>query len=409
MAVLLDTSACLAQTPAQERTFPQSKAVIEKALRTMQPSLSGHLPTLEGFAAESDRPLERFKRGYYQCVVGVTSTANGGSLVRVSAKLTAWDSEPDAARSGYRVLASNGRLESDVLNQLQEVLATATSRETLASSAVAPPLRHGDDQAPAINAPSATLSRAKDPLAASLSRMPKQKTAAPTTSNQPDNIRVEQLRSELKNLQEIQRNQAHPNNLVAVKAAGTPIVSEPRLDAKVLFYTTLEDEFEILDTTSDWVHVRISGLSRGWIRRSSVEMPANNDAATAMSASAKAGPEPFYITREETAPFPAEWEPLRGKTVKIISVQKTDERARQTAQAKLDFAISLLGEKYAEVAQSTPAVAGVLVIFDSADGGMMAATLPALKQWKAGTLSKDALWRQSYFDPPETFAYVSSN
>ncbi len=35
----------------------------------------------------------------------------------------------------------------------------------------------------------------------------------------------------------------------------------------------MHDEFELLDFNADWVHVRISGLSRGWIWRNSVEMP----------------------------------------------------------------------------------------------------------------------------------------
>jgi hypothetical protein len=46
-------------------------------------------------------------------------------------------------------------------------------------------------------------------------------------------------------------------------------------------------------------------------------------------------------------------------------------------------------------------VAGIVLIFDSADGGMIAATMATLQQWKAGTLSDSALWHQCYFDPPE--------
>jgi len=45
----------------------------------------------------------------------------------------------------------------------------------------------------------------------------------------------------------------------------------------------------------------------------------------------------------------------------------------------------------------------VVLIFDSVDGGMIAATFPTVRQWKAGTLSDAALWHQCYFDPPETF------
>ena len=47
--------------------------------------------------------------------------------------------------------------------------------------------------------------------------------------------------------------------------------------------------------------------------------------------------------------------------------------------------------------------AGIVVIFDSADGGMVAATMSVLKDWRAGTLSDSALWHKCFFDPPETF------
>jgi len=53
-----------AQGSGYERTFPQSKAAIEKALTGMP--TSGRLPVLDGFAMSADRPLERFQRGYYQ-------------------------------------------------------------------------------------------------------------------------------------------------------------------------------------------------------------------------------------------------------------------------------------------------------------------------------------------------------
>jgi len=48
-----------------------------------------------------------------------------------------------------------------------------------------------------------------------------------------------------------------------------------------------------------------------------------------------------------------------------------------------------------------------VLIFDSVDGGMIAATFPTVQQWKAGTLSDAALWHQCFFDPPETFSVSS--
>jgi hypothetical protein len=213
------------------------------------------------------------------------------------------------------------------------------------------------------------------------------------------------LQAEAASLEEVLKNQAHPKNLVAIKKSGTPVVATPSLNGKTLFLASAHDEFEMLDFNVDWVHVRISGLSRGWIWRTSLEMPEGISDIPQAGASAKlVAADLFQVTREETAPFPGDWEPLRGKNVKIISVQKIQENEKDGgARAKLEFAKSLLDKNYAELAAKSQELAGVVLIFDSVDGGMIAATLPTVQQWKAGTLSDAALWHQCYFDPPETF------
>ena len=109
------------------------------------------------------------------------------------------------------------------------------------------------------------------------------------------------------------------------------------------------------------------------------------------------------MTREETAPFPGDWAPLRGKTVKIVSVEKINETKDAGPNLRLEFAKSVLDKDYAELAQKTQELAGIVLIFDSVDGGMIAATFPTLQQWKAGKMSDAALWHQCFFDPPETF------
>jgi len=214
------------------------------------------------------------------------------------------------------------------------------------------------------------------------------------------------LQAEAESLEEVLKNQAHPKNLVAIKKTGTPVVASPSLNAKPLFLASAHDEFEMLDFNADWVHVRISGLSRGWIWRTSLEMPEGiSDVPTARASAAPVAADLFQVTREETAPFPGDWEPLRGRNVKIISVQKIQENEKNSgAQAKLEFAKSLLDKSYAELAAKSQELSGVVLIFDSVDGGMIAATLPTVQAWKAGMLSDAALWHQCYFDPPETFS-----
>ena len=150
----------------------------------------------------------------------------------------------------------------------------------------------------------------------------------------------------------------------------------------------------MLDFNSDWVHVRISGLSRGWVWRNSVEMPEGiPDTAASSAAAINTSADLFRVVREETALFPGDWEPLRGRTVKIVSVQKIDEAEKNAgSKEKLEYTKFLLEKTYTEIAEKKSELAGVVVVFDSADGGMIAATTPTLQQWRAGRLTDSALW-----------------
>ncbi len=419
IAILIAAALSSAQTGPYERTFRQSKSAVEKALKELQPSLSGRLPALDGFAAPGEHPLSRYQRGYYQTAVQVNSAASGGTVVRVNAKVTAWYADSNPSRSGYQLLTSNGRLESDLLEQLSDLLGSGASESSgpnsgeslpAATSSTKQPSTASKAAEPSISAPMPRLPDTAHTFPSSVGQGLSGRELAdtknpPATSDQPAN----KLQAEAASLEEVLKNQAHPKNLVAIKKSGTPVVSTPSLTGKTLFLASAQDEFEMLDFNADWVHVRISGLSRGWIWRTSLEMPEGiSDVPTNRSPAKAVAADLFQVTREETAPFPGDWEPLRGKNVKIISVQKIQENERDSgAQAKLEFAKALLDKNYAELAAKSQELAGVVFIFDSIDGGMIAATLPTVQQWKAGTLSDAALWHRCYFDPPETFSVAT--
>ncbi len=409
--VILSTVMGWTQSNSSERTFPQSKAAIEKALKTMQANMAGHLPALEGFANAADHPLDRYQRGYYQASAEVVSNPSGGSLVRIKAKVTAWYSDPSSSHSGYQLLTSNGRLESDLMDQLAEQLAATPSERAVTGSAAVKSSPEGlKDERPSAPEPARKFPETNSTISSSVKEWAAS-ASAPDKSAEPSPKPDGSLQAEANNLEEILKNTAHPKNLVAVKKSGTPIVSTPSLTAKPQFLASLHDEFELLDFNTDWVHVRISGLSRGWIWRNSVEMPEGiADNPTSSSGASNAAADLFHVVREETAPFPGDWEPLRGKNVKIISVQKIDE-AEQNAGSKerLEYTKFLLEKSYTEIAEKKSELAGVVVVFDSADGGMIAATTPTLQQWRAGTLTDSALWHKCFFDPPETFDSAGSS
>jgi hypothetical protein len=410
-----------------ERTFRQSKAAVETALGQMNSATSGRLPVLDGFASSPDHPLENYRRGYYQAKFQVSALPSGGSVVRVTVEVTAWFADPTSGRSGYQLLTSNGRLEADMLDQLSEQLAQSgpansslpASRQTFPSEQrksaeqkvpeqraarqlPSEPPKIPASTEPAISAPQPQLPESgalSSQLAKGLSQ---NESAPPSSDNKVTGSDDRALQAELDSLQEILKNQTHPKNLVAVKKSGTPVVASASLNAKTLFLASAHDEFEMLDYNRDWVHVRISGLSRGWIWRTSLEMP--DSVPEADTGSVPAATDVFHVTREETAQFPGDWAPLRGKNVKIVSVEKTNDDSKEAGpQLRLEFVKSLFNQNFAALNQKPEELAGIVVIFDSADGGMIAAPLTVLQQWKAGTLSDAALWHQCFFDPPETF------
>ena len=411
------------QTVPYERTFPQSRATVEKTLQELRSFKAGRLPILDGFADSGERPLDDFQRGYYQCTVQVTSTPTGGSQVQVSARITAWYADPSGAKSGYQALPSNGRLEADFLDRLQESLnKVAVAKSSSPASPVVQPTtvepKPSEASLPVISAPlpgepgasSKAGADANSPFRTGTA--PNEDLAARPLASDPH---AEELNQEAKNLEEILRSQSHPDNLVAVKRSNTPVFANASEGAKVLFQATAQDEFELLDMNPKWVHVRISGISRGWLLRSSVEMPeglpsaADTKPASVPTSSARADKVPFQVEKEEIASFPGTWAPLHGKTVKIISVQEAKGEAKETgSQAKLAFAKSLFDREYAELTRDSSLAAGVVVVFDAEDGGMMATTLPVLQQWKSGTLSDQAMWHRCYFDPPELFSSAST-
>jgi hypothetical protein len=427
--VALSSEQGYAQESGNERSFPQSKAQVEKTVRQMQSN--GRLPVLEGFANPTTHSLDHYQRGYYQSKFQVSSSPSGGSVVRVTVEVTAFYVDPSGAKSGYQLLPSNGRIEGDLLDQLSDQLAaygpgsvraapaaeasvTAVPKrmaEPAPSSPVAASPAPASDE-PSLSAPVPRLPEVRSGLSSSLagSLADQEKASSKPGSSKAGSKKVVDdpnagpLQTELNSLEEVLKSQAHPKNLVAVKNSGTPVVSSASLNAKTLFLATAHDEFEMLDFNQDWVHVKISGLSRGWIWRNNLEMPGNvpDGDASPSAGTAPTAATAFHVSREEIAPFPGDWEPLRNKSVKIVSVEQTDEKAKDLdPKLRLEFAKSVMDKDYSELAGKPQEMEGIVLIFDSADGGMIAATFPTLQRWKAGSISDAALWHQCYFDPPE--------
>jgi hypothetical protein len=414
-SMVMLTAACFGQTAPNERPFAASKAEVDSALRSLQAAAGGRLPTLEGFIAEQSLPLDHLQRPHYTYSLDVLPRPSG-SLVRVRAHITAWFAGPTAGHSGYRELASNGRLETDLFERLEDWLGQKSGGP------------------PAANVQTTSAKTAPNPLFAvprpGAVSLPSRSTADSSTSDSStpsaksgdhDSAGYAQaLREQAKNLEDVLRNQTQPTDLAAVRKPKTPVYSRPSEQGEVLFLADAQDEFQMLNTNSEWVHVQISGLSRGWIRGQDLELPsraatssvpvapltASPAASATRPTTAVATDPPFRLARQEVNTYPGDWAPLRGKPVRILSLSPTGT-APTSSREKWDTARAMFQRAAARLpapeSASRAPVEGVVLIFDSADGGMASATVTTLREWDNGRLSDDAFREQCSFDPPEAF------
>ena len=395
-----------AQTGPVERTFHVPKSKLEKTLKQLQAYTGAKLPTLEGFAASDGKSLDHYQRGYYQYSLQITPVSANESRLHVTAKITAWYAGSSPTSSGYKELPSNGRLESDLLDRLQEALGGhAAAKEDAAAEAAVQSATARLPDAPSLSGSSAF----KNPKW-SVHGLPSKEPAEKGNSETP---RIEDLRQQEKTFEQVLEHQTHPDNLAAVKDSHTPIFARPDTNADTVLMADAEDEFQILDSNEYWVHVQISGLSRGWVQRVQVEMPESTNGAAKAEAQDTTDRDavgtadmdrPFRQTREETSLFPGDWDALKGKKVRIIWVQPVGKESENSGDAsRSSFARSVFKNEYPKLTQDNADVAGVVVVFDSQDGGMAATTMATLQQWQAGHLSDSAFWKRCWLDPTEAF------
>jgi hypothetical protein len=395
--LLLTACTSSAQSSPKERTFHVSKAEVQKALHEIPASSGGKLPVLEGFADAGGRSLDSYKRGYYQYDVQLKAISPTETVVHVSAKITAWYAGTSPADSGYRLLRSSGRLELDLLDAVDEKLNPGSAIKASASASQSATASSLPDSPSATPAGTSLFSTQRLTTAPSEAKPASSKVTDPVAAKQ-----AQALAQQVENLEQILRNQTRPADLAVVKHLNTPVVAQPVEGAQVLFRADAEDEFQVLDTVEGWVHIQISGLSRGWIRRDYVDLPG---AATISVVAMRGDPSDRDLvrqTKEEVGRFPGKWEPLDGRQVKIIWVQPLDSE-KFGSEPKWRLVKSVFLKADIKSPNEGSEVAGVVVIFDSEDGGMAAATLPNLQQWRAGHLTDDAFWKRCWRDPAESF------
>lgn len=345
----------------QEREYPFPLAAVKAALKNIGAYDGIRLPTLEGFIMQEGLHLEEYQRPYCEFKIELVPSSADKTLVRVRANVTAWQGARDGKDSGYRSLESNGHLEGDLLERLNDYL------------------------------------QDKPADAAAMT----QRIAA---------IRAQRLEAEhhLAELEEQLRNLQAPATVadtvfVTVIKPRVSVLNDPSDHASVLVRAQREDEFQVLEHRGEWLRVSLEGSRSGWVRRSLVQ--SNVPAAVANAPAQPKAPvaDSFTIIREMPSDFSGDWSPLKGKRALYVWARPQGSTLNETGN-KLEFAQSIFMERYRQISHSSQDPwAGIVVIFLDQRGGVAAASLDDIRLWEDGSLTQQAFLKRCSLDPPSAF------
>ncbi len=386
-----------AQVSPAERTYSSSQAEVEKGLRALGAYSGGRLPVVEGFVASAPAAAGRFERPYYQFQIELVRLAADRTLVRLSAKITTWYSDPDASRSEYRTLVSNGRLEMDLFDRLDAYLKKKGQDLPAKPEPSAPATPSDAIQSIALPPSTASPPRATQAsLHEEIARVRSQREAAEQ--------QLAQRTAEVKDLEETLRNQVSPPNLAAVTALRAAVRERPADTARIAFWADAEDEFEILEKRGAWVQVGFGAAPQGWVRGSQLTLAAERDNAGSGAARPPEGEPGFALLREQVNLFSGEWTELRDKQALFVWARPNSEIPQGVlGQRQFAYAKRIFVERYREARHSAQPFVGVVVIFLGPKRGVAAATLAQIRRWQEGTLREAEFLKLCSLDPPEAF------
>jgi hypothetical protein len=410
--------------PAVERTYPYSLETVQKGLQRIGGFGGGKLPIADGFVAATVSQLERYERPYYQYRVHLKPVDSNATVVSVEAKISAWYADPDPSHAEYRSLASSGRLESDLLERLQEGLrgavATPESGQPSAASVNRSPSSPDGGTKKSIHSPSpkaraAVVKTMPDPAAS------QEQLDAVLAERQAVREKTAALQAQIEQLKVADHKPANDSKLsklASVKHSGVGVMSRQNFGGPVLFRAQAEDEFEVVELQSGWVQVRLGPDSTGYIPADELALPdgivdkAANPTADVPQAGAGAGQRDlgFSVSREDVTVFSGDWVRLKGKKVLFVYAQPRGLLSDMASQdAKLGYAKRIFETRYRTVAQSRTDVEGVVVVFLGTRGGVAAATLADIRQWVEGSLADEAFVNRCSLDPPAEFRAMRLN
>ena len=343
-----------------ERQFPFPAATVQATLERLGAFTGSRLPSLDGFI-EADNPQQaKLEHPYYEFKIEVTPEGEARSTVRVRAAVSGWYQDPDGARSGYKSVRSNGRLEKDLLDRLEAAL-----------------------NAPVRKAPM---------TAGEIAAIQKQAVEA--------RGRITALEAQLRQLAE---PTAPPQGRYVAVGQGGARVCRSRDESSALFEAMREDQFEVLDRQGAWLQVKLEGGHTGWVRSERVA-PVTAWAELPAPGTRKAWDSGFVLQRETVATFSGEWPQLQGKDVLYAWARPDESVLDVTPDAKLRFAMNLFQRRYRQALHAPETgAAGMVIIFMDPAGGVAAASFADIRNLADGKLTETAFLARCSLDPRSRF------
>jgi len=386
-----------------ERTYPFSVDAVQKALQRIGGFGGGKLPVLDGFVTATD--VDRYDHPYFQYRVHLKPVDANNTLVSVEAKISALFAN-DPSHPEYQAPPSNGRLEADLHDRLQQALrGTSDSPITSPKNKVTSPARPQQEEvASGKPAPAEMTAQAQLDAILAERQSVREKTAS--------------IQTQLDQMKASGHAPANASKIGSVKHSGVGVMSRQNFGGPVLFRAQAEDEFEIIELASGWAQVRLGPDSTGYIQADELNLPPGvqekpADTLAAKSAAQAPSVQPdlgFSVSREDVTVFSGDWARLKGKKVLFVYAQPRGLLSDMgNEDAKLGYAKRIFESRYRSVSQSKTDVEGVVVVFLGARGGVAAATLSDIQQWLEGGLPEAAFVNRCSLDPPTEFRSMRLN
>ena len=390
-----------------ERTYPFSVDIVQQGLQRIGGFGGGKLPVLDGFVTSAVTQIDTYERPYFQYRVHLKSVDANHTTVSVEALISALYSDPVPSRSEYRSLPSNGRLEADLLDRLQQALQASDAKP-------AAPL---PDSAGSIRAAQTPSGKQGIPKGATLSASSRQQQLdAVLAERQTVREKTAALQSQLDQLRSGDHKPVGSAHWASVKHSGVGVMSRKNFGGPVLFRAQAEDEFEVITLEGGWAQVRLESGTPAYIQGDELNLPSGlQDTAIASAGGTAASPVNapdlgFSVSREDVNLFSGEWARLKGKKVLFVYAQPRGLLSDMGSEdAKLGYAKRIFQSRFKTLLQSQPDVEGVVVVFLGNRGGVAAAALSDIKQWSEGGLSDEAFVNRCSLDPPAEFRHLRLN